>query len=119
MINDEPSSNFDARRGEQARDEALERVEDNADDSWKNAALRAICITAAQHEEFISSDVWPNINSDAAPREARALGPMMVRAKKNGWIEATNQFKLATMVSRHRAPQRVWRSLIFTARQPE
>jgi hypothetical protein len=39
--------------GEQARDEAVARVEGNAKEAWKKAALRAICITAAANEIFL------------------------------------------------------------------
>ena len=107
------NKDVEIERGEQARDTAVASVEDNANEGWKNAALRAICITASRKEKFITSDVWPNVDPEHKTHEARAMGPMMVRAKKNGWIEATDDFKLATMASRHRAPQRVWRSLLF------
>lgn len=93
-----------------ARDEAIAAVDTAADPDWKEAALEAVRVTARSLPEFIGDDVWAT--GLKRPREARALGPVFMRAKRRGWIEKTDRARPS--VNSHLGPVTVWRSLIFT-----
>jgi len=43
---------------------------------------------------------------------------VMMRAKKEGWIAPTDQYRPVPSKLSHAAPVRVWRSLIFQGGQP-
>jgi hypothetical protein len=95
------------------RDDALKQVEENAAEQWKREALNAIHQTALQLREFISDDVW-EVGALEAPHEARALGPMMLQAAKNGWIVKTNYIKPS--VRSHLSGKPIWLSSIYKGR---
>lgn len=92
------------------RDRAIERAERNADPIWYEDALAAVEHCARAEREFTSEDVAALIGRSI--REPRALGAVFRVAKDKGWITATERFVPATHPSRHRAPIRVWKSLI-------
>lgn len=94
------------------RDKALERVEKHADPHWKTYALAAVERTAVRLETFISDDVW---ESGLEPtREDRALGPVLLRAARFGWIEKTDRVRPSRRS--HGSGKPVWRSRIWRGR---
>jgi hypothetical protein len=95
--------------GGRLRDEAIAQVDRNAEPEWKDRALQAVHTVALRRSEFIAPDVFALIER---PREARAMGPVMMRAKSRGWIVPTGHFAQAPNKERHLGPCRVWRSLI-------
>ena len=99
-------------RAVQARDTAMGVVDENADAEWKDEALHAVYETAAVRPTFTADDVWERIPTWVWTHTPAALGPIMRRAAKKGWIEATDRFKNSARVSRHAAPIRIWRSLL-------
>ncbi len=68
--------------GATLRDEAIERVTDNADDDWLDAAARAIRYVATRDETFTTDQVWEVLEQwdHSEPHEKRAMGGAMVRA---------------------------------------
>lgn len=99
-----------------ARDEAMRRVEDNADVDWAAYMERCIARIAKTMPLFTSDDVFElaaSNNNAPTTHEPRALGPLMVRAAKSGLCAATETFRQSVRRSRHAAPLRVWRSLIL------
>lgn len=94
----------------EARDTALQQVEENADAEWKEKALRAVHQTALQLREFISDDIWEVSQLDS-PREARALGPVLLEAARQGWIVKTNYVRPS--VRSHLSGKPVWLSSIY------
>lgn len=98
-----------AVRSEAAKERALHRVDDAADEDWKEVALEAVRQVALRRDRFVSDDVWKRL---PPTRENRALGPVLRRAAAEGWIIATGEFSLTEQVKRHRAPVRIWQSLI-------
>lgn len=90
-----------------ARDAALEAVDENADEDWKDRALEAVRRTALEHDEFISDDIWTTSGLDR-PRESRAMGPVLRRAAALGYIEKTG--KALPSAQGHLRPVHVWRS---------
>jgi hypothetical protein len=103
---------FDGAASAAARDRSMKQVEEHADPNFKDAAYEAVCITARlQPEGFIVDEVWRNLPAGVVqPREPRAMGPVMSRAKRDGVIVPTNEFRASARVTAHRNPRRVWKA---------
>lgn len=95
-----------------AREEAIDRVERNADSEWRDRALRALGeMGAGRHDrEFICDDLRDFMEGDE-PREPRAYGAIMRRARYLGVCEPLNYWRVSARVSNHKRPERVWRFL--------
>lgn len=94
------------------KEEAMARVEANADPEWLIAALDAVRQAAIAYPAFIADDIWKFLDTiPAFTHDGRALGPVMVRAAKRGYIEKTDTY--LPSYRRHKTPQRVWRSLLY------
>jgi|TARA_R110000851_G_scaffold88336_1_gene192995 hypothetical protein len=106
------------KSGKELRDISMSQVERNAHELWKEAALEAVIKTAKSNSEFTSDTVWLNIESDVRTHEPRAMGPIMMRAKKLGWVEPSLEFRPSTKRSQHAQPLRVWKSMIV-AKAPQ
>jgi hypothetical protein len=97
------------QRARAGRDEALQRVDDHADPDWKDVALEAVYATARARPEFISDDVWL-VGELPRTREDRALGPVFLRAVRNGWIVKTDRVRPS--VRSHLSGKPIWVSRI-------
>lgn len=93
-------------------EEAIARVDQHADPSWKYAALRTLLAVARALPTFTPDDVWTW--GLPRPREPRALGPVMRLAERRGWMEPTGEFVRSKIPTQHQNPIRVYRSLIYT-----
>jgi len=93
--------------GQEARG-AIEQVENAAKPEWLRQAYEALVRCAEENETFISDDVWRY--DLKRTREDRALGPVFLRAKRQGIIEKTGT--LRPSVRSHLSGKPVWRSLI-------
>lgn len=105
---------LDAALAENRKREALQRVEEHADPDWKTFALETIRLVAETRYEFTTDEIQELL--DIAPvqtHEPRALGAVMIQAARLGLIAQTDRFITSKSVRRHRAPKRVWRSLIL------
>ncbi len=98
--------------GEQLRDQSMGRVESGASDEWKVAALLAVHLAAIYNHEITVDDATARMDPTITTKDDRAWGPMMMRGKKEGWIEPTERFIKSTRASCHASPRRVWRSLV-------
>jgi hypothetical protein len=100
----------------QARDEAIDRVEKNADPDWAEAAYLACCLVAEDQQFFTTDNVWEKI-STAFPQfkthEPRAMGAVMRRAAKDGVVSPTDEYVRSDRQECHRRPMMRWESLIF------
>lgn len=101
---------FDLAGARSARDEAMGRVEGHADPVWKEAATETLMEVVRSLAEFTSDDLWAL--GLPKPREPRALGPIMMRAVKNGYIKDSGRMKQSAQKGCHARPMRVWLSLI-------
>ena len=90
----------------EARDRAMEQVDENASPLWKLDARDAVLGVALRGKPFTSTDVWNT--GLRKPREPRALGPILTGLHKEGLIRPTGQFPQGRQVSRHAAPEREW-----------
>ena len=101
--------------GAQARDEAMQQVDDHADTSWKGKALAAVLHIAEHGDEVTTDEVWAALEKwypHLRTHEPRAMGPVMRRAAGLGLIERTERTTLSVRPENHRRPVRVWRSLV-------
>lgn len=95
--------------GGAARDEGIARAHKHSPEDWKaraHVAVREVCL---KMEQFTSDNIWAVLDR---PREPRALAGIL-RSHNGKSCEPTSVFIPTKQVSRHRAPVRVWRSLIF------
>lgn len=96
-----------------ARDAAMEQVEKNADEQWKEAARKAVHDTASEMHYFTSDDVVKRIDPNVKTHELRALGPIILAAVRNGMaIKADMPSRPSIRKSLHASPRTIWRSLI-------
>lgn len=107
---------FDARVARAARDEAVTRVDEHADDAWKAAALDAVFALSRTRSHFTTDAVWWLLTRAdyGEPHEPRALGAVMQRAVRAGWIEPTDQTSKSIRAACHARDLRIWRSLVVT-----
>lgn len=108
------------RSGDAARDEAIERVERNADPDFKARALQKIkevCIDSADGwqqgtgtRRFTTDDIWDALGDDF-PLEPRVMGALMVKAQRLGWCMATEDYRKSRRPECHSRPIRVWLGL--------
>ena len=110
--------NFDPIRSAHARDEAMVRVERNAHEEWKDVALEAVYQAALVNGKFIVDEVWRYMPPDVSTHELRAMGAVMKKAAKAGWIIGTGEYRPSAKVTTHKGLRHVWRSLISTFQPP-
>ena len=102
---------------ETAKVKAMRQVAAHTYSGWNDTALDAVRIAAQNNRQFTVDKVWeymPTPNPLHDPQlEARAMGPVMVRAKNLGWIQATMMFYPTVRPTSHGRPCRRWGSLIY------
>jgi hypothetical protein len=99
--------------GADLRDAAIERVERAAREEWLAAAFRAaeyVCRERGPEGRFTTDAVWAVLArwSVPAPREPRAMGPVMKRVEREGLAHKTNRFVRTTLPQGHRRPVQVY-----------
>lgn len=93
------------------RDDSLVKVEEHAPEDWKTRAWTALVEHLRRNEEFFAPDFW-RVSGLEKPREARALGALIMRAAKEGLIAKVG-FRQSTDPRSHLCPRAVWRSTIY------
>ena len=96
-------------------EEAIDRVERNADEEWKRAAHLAVAAAAQRREQF-TTDLVVEIMAErgnVSTHEPRAMGAVMRRAARLGVVAATDVYEQSRNPEAHKRPKRVWRSLVF------
>lgn len=101
--------NHDLFTAQEARDEAITRVEENAAPDWKTFARIAVKLCAAQHETFTTDDVLRYMPSGVETHEPRAWGAIMRNMARQGLIESTPEYRVSSSAKCHARPKRVWR----------
>lgn len=105
------SSDSDARR-----EEAIDRVERNANEEWMEAAVAAGIRLAECTDSLVSEDIFTLLNEfPVGTHEPRAMGAVMRRLRKDGFIEPTDTFIKSPSPVGHGRPSRVWRSRVCRA----
>ncbi|MCH5516937.1 hypothetical protein [Pseudomonas syringae] len=79
--------------------------------SWAELAYDIVIKVAKTHQEFTPDDIWKT--GLQKPIEARALGGVMARARREGIIEKTGRVQPTRQVESHGTDVTIWKSLIF------
>jgi len=110
---------FSTPDAQRARDTAIQRVAVAADPGWMEKATEAGRHVCRQMAHFTTDDIVAVLAAAevAPPREARALGAVMVRLREAGLCTPTNTYRESRQVQNHRRPMRVWRSLVVGAQE--
>lgn len=90
-------------------DEALERVEANADKDWMRAARDAVAALALAGGSFTTDDAWKLLREVPVPREPRAMGAVIRELARMGLILPTGEYRKSERPDCHRRPVAVWR----------
>lgn len=93
------------------KERAIARAGRHASDQWKEAAFEAVRAAALRHPDLTVDDVHPFLSEQT--HDLRALGPVMLRAAREGVIErAKGEYRISERPETHARPLAVWRSLI-------
>ena len=92
-----------------ARDVAIDRADEAADDLWKTSARSALRRACLSLDEFTTDDLWGSLER---PREPRAIAGVMRFGVSKGWCEATDRTRRSADATCHARPKRIWRSLL-------
>lgn len=94
----------------ESKEDAIDRVEEAADEVWKYTALRAVKWRCKKGVNFTTDQIWADLESVAVvpPKEPRAMGAIMRKAVREGFIVATEKTVQSTKQSNHKRPVRVW-----------
>jgi len=117
---------LDASEGIRLREEAIEQVHDNADESWKKCAYDAWMhvLRTSVYTQIITDPVWETMEAWGVADEThdrRAMGPITRRVAAEGFIEkvmdasGNDVMRKSAMPQNHRRPMQVWRIV----RRPE
>lgn len=107
--------NFDSAKAKQAAQKGMDIAIKQKPPTWRLAVLDIIKEVASRKAYLTADDIWEVIQE----REldfyyARIMGPLMVQARNNGWIEPTDRLETSRRISLHGSPRRVWKSLIYS-----
>lgn len=86
------------------REEAIDRVERNAEVSWKAEAMIALDHVSRMQLTFTSHDVWRRLDEMDVdkPHEESAMGAIFRRAARAGLIAKTGRYVPSQMAQCHR-----------------
>ena len=91
------------------KDEAIDQVEEAANQTWKDTAMRAVKWRAKLGINFTTDQIWADLeNHVSPPREPRAMGAIMRKAVRDRIIVSTPNTVASTKASNHKRPVRVW-----------
>lgn len=88
---------------------ALTAVETHADPDWMDTAWAALVTYLETHRSLFVDDLWDTGLPE--PRESRALGPLILRAARDGLMAKSGEFRKS--VRSHMTEKPVWTSLIY------
>lgn len=92
------------------RHDGLVAVEANADDDWSARALDTLERWLRTHETFFVDTFWDESGLEL-PKEARALGPVILKASRAGWMVKTDSYRPSIRSNLTVKP--VWRSTLY------
>lgn len=103
---------WEAAEAAAARDAALSKVEERSA-PWRAVAWDALMAVAKRTVVLSSEDVWDELDRWGIPRpvEPRSIGPVMMRAVKEGVLEPLG-YDRGTDPKHHRDILRTYRSAV-------
>lgn len=110
----EQQSLFDSLKAVAITQEAIDRVEENANDQWMEEAGKVVQMLALQFHGFTTDDVWEwmqDVHPHLGTHDNRAMGAVMRRAARNNICVPTDRYVKSARPSCHHRPIRVWRGI--------
>lgn len=107
---------FDRGKGNEARRRGMRNAAQAADPVWW-AYMLALVLEVAKRKPYLFTDDIERLRSERGgptTHENRAIGPLMIAAKKNGWISPVDHWAQSSQVVNHRRHMRVWYSHLYT-----
>ncbi len=92
--------------GDDLKAQGMAEAEAHADPSWRIQAWNAILVIVGRGEPFTTDDVWEML--DTSTHEPRALGSLLVRARSQGLIRGTGEWRNSRRPEAHSRPCAVW-----------
>ena len=93
--------------------DAMNQSFDNANEDWRTAALDCVHTVALQQHELTSDDVHVLLDKAGVhTHNWSAIGPVMTKARKEGWIERTGRIRRSSRIVSHGKLLLVWQSLL-------
>ena len=97
----------------ETKDQAMARVDRNANTEWKDAALKSVQHRARHCASVTANDVFADLEQlGIHTHENRALGAVFQKAARMGWITKTDRTIPSTRKTRHSGDVRVWSSCL-------
>ena len=112
-MSEQNAFNFDAAR--ESKRSAIKRVNQHANPEWKRQMLEVVRQVCLSNEEFTADlpmEIYAQDETRPKTHTDRAMGAVMVQARKLGYRAPTNEYRESARRSCHNRPLRVWRSLI-------
>ena len=102
--------------GDKLKKDAIARADRHASPEWKAEADRALMQACIELKLITTDDVWQRMDPNIKTHENRALGGVVQRAIKAGWISASGlpPIKCVTRPTNHSRPLAVWLSHAFS-----
>ena len=102
---------FDEYLSDAVKQDALARVEENAEPGFLDKATELVHEIASRQHTLTAEDVTrAALEFGLEWHEPRAIANALLRAKREGWIETTSEHVRCTRPERNGGFQRVWRS---------
>lgn len=94
---------------------AIKKGFDSTKIEWRKMALETIYRLCAENEYITANEFGEEIKANPLKtHENRAIGGVIIMARKFGWVEKTGKFKERISTSFHKgAMLAVWKSLLF------
>lgn len=110
--NPERPTLFDPTAAAAARQAGINDADDHANEIWKQDAYEAVRIVSTRLDDFTSDEVWEELQGTLTlTHEPAALGPVMLKACRDGIIIKTDELRKTKIPRRHRDLV-VWRSAL-------
>ena len=106
---------FSEKESKKLRDESIDMVERPAL-GWIELAIPHVIAIAKEVNDRVEYEL--SKASVPPPREKRAMGALMRKVSRLGYIVKTNRTYPSVMPSNHRRPKAIWKSLITSWMQP-
>jgi hypothetical protein len=98
-----------------AKRAGMAKVDANANPEWKDVMYDVVQEVAGLHAEFNADDIDETFEAlpvrPATPNK-KALGPVMLRAARNGLCVKTDRVVPSRRAKLHGCPRQIWKSLI-------
>jgi len=94
---------------EKKKDQAIIRAEIGASYKWFDEAYDAGLVLARTGRPFTSEYIWRMMkHTGLTTADNRAMGPVMLKLARDGYIKSTGKFTKSMRPERHRAPIAEW-----------